>query len=108
MKRLHEQAATSHIRFVVVLIPTKETVFREQWQNPYANFRTLTETEERFWKTTREFLKQNDIEFLEALPALREQLGTGMQPYPVSQDGHPNEAGHRAIAKAVAAYLESH
>jgi hypothetical protein len=108
MKRLNEQAAASHTRFVVVLIPTKETVFREQWQNPSANFRTLTETEDRLWKTTKEFLKQNDIEFLEALPALREQLGTSMQSYPVSQDGHPNEAGHRAIAKAVAAYFESH
>jgi len=82
-------------------------VFRELRQNPSSSFLTLTESEQRFWKITKEFLEQNRIEFLDALPALREQLGTGMQPYQASTDGHPNELGHRAIARAVASYMES-
>ncbi len=45
------------------------------------------------------------IEYVDALPALRKQLAAGVQPYPVSQDGHPNRHGHQAIAKLVAAHL---
>lgn len=107
MQRMHELAATKNIRFFVVLIPTKEAVFRQLWQNPSASFRRATENEERVWRITKDFLEQNGIEYLDALPALREQLMTGVQPYQVSHDGHPNEHGHTAIAKLVAAYLAS-
>jgi GDSL-like Lipase/Acylhydrolase family len=106
MQRMYELAATRNIRFVVILIPTKETVFRRLWQNPSIRYRHLTENEERFWRTTKDFLEQNGIEYLDALPMLREQLETGIQPYQVSHDGHPNKYGHRAIAKLAAAYLE--
>lgn len=105
--RMHELAAARNIRFLVVLMPTKETVFRKLWRNPAMSYRSLTENEERFWKITKDFLEQNGIEYLDSLPALREQLVTGIQPYQVSHDGHPNEHGHRAIGKLVAAYLES-
>jgi hypothetical protein len=106
MQRMHELGAASNIRFVVVLIPTKETVFRKLWRSPSMSYRRLTENEERFWRTTRDFLEQNGIEYLDTLPVLREQLATGIQPYHFSPDGHPNEHGHRAIAKLVATYLE--
>jgi hypothetical protein len=105
IQRMHELAALKGIRFFVALIPTKEAVFRQLWQNPSASFRRSTENEERVWRLTKEFLERNGIEYLDALPALREQLMAGVQPYQVSHDGHPNEHGHAAIAKLVAAHL---
>jgi len=105
--RMHELAATRNIRFLVVLVPTKETVFRGLWQHPSMSYLSLTENEERAWRITKDFLEYNSIEYLDALPVLQEQLATGIQPYQVSSDGHPNEHGHKAIAKFVAAHLES-
>lgn len=107
IQRMHEFAATRNIRFFVVLIPTKEAVFRQLWQHPSMSYRSLTEMEERVWRITKDFLEQNGNEYLDALPVLREQLTTGIQPYQVSHDGHPNEHGHKAIAKLVAARLAS-
>jgi hypothetical protein len=106
IQRMHKFATARNLRFLVVLIPTKEAVFRQLWQNPPMSYRKVTEHEERFWTTTRDFLNHDGIEYLDALPALRKQLAAGIQPYQVSSDGHPNEYGHRAIARLVAAYLE--
>jgi hypothetical protein len=107
IQRMHELAAARNIRFLIVLVPTKETVFHGLWQQPSMSYRSLTENEERVWRITRDFLEYNGIEYLDALPVLREQLATGIQPYKVSRDGHPNVHGHKAIAKLVAAHLES-
>ncbi len=104
---MHERAAVGGVRFLVVLIPTKETVFRDLWQNPASSYRSLTENEERMWRTTKTFLERHGIEYLDALSALRERLAAGIQPYQVSIDGHPNEQGHGAIARLVAAHLAS-
>ncbi|MDF0673148.1 MAG: hypothetical protein P0120_02225 [Nitrospira sp.] len=107
IERMQELAAARRIRFFVVLIPTKETVFRQLWKNPSESFRRNIENEERALSITKDFLRHNGIEYLDVLPALQEQLMTGVQPYQVSHDGHPNEHGHRAIAKLLAQHLES-
>ena len=107
IQRMHGFAAARNIGFLVVLIPTKEAVFRQLWQNPSMNYRRLTEHEEHVWRIIKDFLEHNGIEYLDALPVLREQFATGIQPYRVSHDGHPNEHGHQAIAKLVAVHLES-
>jgi hypothetical protein len=104
---MKEVAAKRSIRFIVLLIPTKELVFQELYSSPSASYRRVTENEAEFWKITKKFFDVNRIEYLDALPALRAQLLAGIQPYPVSDDGHPNEHGHLAIAKLVAAYLKS-
>ena len=107
LQRMHELAAARNIRFLVVLLPTKETVFRRLWQHPSTSYRSLTENEARVWTVIKDHLAHSGIEYLDALPVLREQLATGIQPYPVSHDGHPNEHGHKAIARLVAARLGS-
>jgi hypothetical protein len=106
MQKMNEYAIARNIRLLVVLIPTKEMVFSELWQNPSMSYSSLKEHEERFCRTTKDFFEQNGIEYLDALPALQGQLAVGIQPYQVSHDGHPNKHGHRAIAKLIAAYLE--
>ena len=105
IQQMQELAATRHIRFVVVLIPTKEAVFRELWRNPSPMFRRISEHEDRSRKLVKAFLDHHHIEYLDALPALRDRFNRGIQPYQVSHDGHPNEQGHKAIAEFVAASL---
>lgn len=107
IRAMHELAAARNIRFLIVVIPTKETVFHELWQTPSASYRKLIENEEHFRKITREFFERAGIEHLDSLPALQEQLAAGIQPFFVSQDGHLNERGQQAIAKLVAAHLKS-
>lgn len=107
IQKMHERAAAGKIRFHVVLIPTKEAVFRELWRDPSASFRSLAANEERMWREAKDFLERHGIEYLDALPALRAKLATGTQPYQVSIDGHPNEQGHQAIAELVASRLGS-
>jgi GDSL-like Lipase/Acylhydrolase family len=105
MQAMQEKALARKIRLLVLLIPTKETVFRQLEQNPPESYRRLTEYEEYVWRAIKDFLERHSIDYLDALPALQAQLTAGMQPYPVSNDGHPNKHGHRAIAQLVNAYL---
>jgi len=42
---------------------------------------------------------------IDTLPAFEAMIGSGTSPYPEDTDGHPNQAGHDAIAKAVAERL---
>ncbi len=104
---MHELAIEKNIRFLVVLLPTKEAVFRNHWADPSTSYRSLMENEERFRTIATDFLVKNGIEYLDSLPTLQQQLTKGIRPYRVSHDGHPNEIGQRTIAKLVAAYLES-
>lgn len=106
IRKMNESATQRNIRFIVVLIPTKELVFQEVWTNPPPVYRELTGNEGVMWEITKEALKHDGIEYVDALPALREQLAFGIQPYHVSFDGHPNEHGHRAISSLVAARLK--
>ena len=106
IRRMNELAAEKKIRFIAALIPTKELVFKELWNTPSENFRILTDNESRFWKMTKYFLEENGIEYVDVLPALRTQLAEGIQPYQVSNDGHPNEHGHQAIARLIHAQLQ--
>ncbi len=100
---LDRMAKTNGIRFLALLIPTKELVFQNYWTNPVPAFQRLLQHERAMWESTQSILRSNRVEFLDALPALRAQLAQGIQPYPVTEDGHPNRHGHEAIAAAVAA-----
>ena len=105
LDRAHGLAAASKIRFLVLLIPTKELVFAESVKDPAEVYRRLIENEALARRTTMAFLDEHGIEYIDALPALRAQLAAGPQPYHVDHDGHLNEHGHRAIAEAVARRL---
>lgn len=105
MKALSEQ---NGIRFVVLLIPTKESVFRKLHKTPSDQYRTLVEQEARFFESTRLALKLARIEYIDALPKLRAALGAGVNPYSSSDDGHPNAEGHRVIAESIVDYFKRH
>jgi len=107
LKLLQEGAAKADTVFLVLLIPTKELVFKEVVEKDSARFLApddflyLVQNEEKLWQTTREYMEAHGIQYVDALPALRECFKRGEQPYEISVDGHPDPTGHAAIAKAV-------
>lgn len=107
--RMHEQVTAARARFLVVLIPTKERAFleaakRSGWALP-APYTALIDSEEAISQRAEEFLRERGIRYVDLRLALESVLRRGGQPYPVSWDGHPNEAGHLAMAVAVASAL---
>lgn len=109
MQRMNELARKENIRFVVLMIPTKESVFKELNTRPSKNYSLLIQNEEKLWGILKENFKANNIEYLDVLPGMKEQLslGNNLYQYRMPQDGHPSSHGYKAIAKLVANYLES-
>ncbi len=93
------------IPLLVLLVPTKELVFKsvvplddvQSWEF----YGSLIENEEEVWRRTKVSLKDLDIQYIDALPVLQTLIQDGVQPYPVSWDGHMNVIGHRAVADLV-------
>jgi len=72
-----------------------------------SEYQRLIENEEAFWAATKEFLDVRSINWVDALPALRQCLEEGDQPYPITKDGHHNAVGHEAIARLVLAGIRN-
>jgi len=105
---MQQLAARDKVRFVVLLIPTKELVFQRRAAGIHApSYHELVSNEMRFWEETKARLAELGIETVDLLPPLRAQLEVGPQPYQVTFDGHPNETGHRVIAEVTSAYLNA-
>lgn len=100
--RMNQLANERGIRLLVVVVPTKEAVFHEQWKTPSKGFERLAAAEAAVMTRVRHHLTQQHIGFSDVLGPLRARLESGEQPYPASQDGHPNAVGHQVIAEAVA------
>lgn len=104
--RMHRLAADGGIRFIVLLIPTKELAFGELAQQMDAPaYQDLLRNERQFWQETKAFLEKNSIEYVDTLQPLRAELEAGKQPYRMSYDGHPNAHGQETIARALYSYL---
>ncbi|MGH9368457.1 MAG: GDSL-type esterase/lipase family protein [Thermoanaerobaculia bacterium] len=108
LRSMSERAREAGTELLVLLIPTKELVFRDEAAKapPAEDYWWVIEKEQIIRTRTMEFLRGRGIPFLDTLPALRESLARGLQPYPESADGHPNPEGHRIIAGVVAAEME--
>jgi len=95
------------IRFSVVLIPTKESVFSVAAHGINdVNYLSLLQNERLMWEKTKNFLQANDIPYIDSQPYLQDKLLRGLQPYPVDDDGHPNNYGHQAIVEAVCDFFK--
>jgi hypothetical protein len=93
-------------RFVVVLLPTKESVFapRIPGADRTASLDSLVRNEAKVRSEIDTSLAHLHIEYLDVLPALQ---ASTQQPYFPDADGHPNQAGHRAIARAVLGRIQN-
>ena len=103
------RVSVSGADFLVVLVPTKPTVFESVLSEAErtAHLSALTRDERSMWERTKTALNSAGIHFVDALAPLKQRLEQGEQPYFISQDGHPNAVGQRAIAELVADWIES-
>jgi lysophospholipase L1-like esterase len=87
-----------------VLLPTKESAFWNKIGRPerFTGLRRLVNDEARWRTRLTEALHKEGVPVLDLLPALRD---ASVQPYFENTDEHPNEAGHRLIAREIATYL---
>jgi hypothetical protein len=93
------------IRFLVVLLPTKESVFAAKMEpgDRSGSMERLVGNEERIHDELIDWFEANGIDWVDALPVLR---SAPEQPYFPDADGHPNELGHRLIADAVSRRID--
>lgn len=109
--RMKAFCAERAIHLLVVLIPTKESVYGDYLENDRtleasSPIRRLLSNERRVRDTVLAFLAAHDIARVDPLPKLREAVAE-LQLYPGNFDGHPNGNGYRVIAAEVERYLRA-
>jgi hypothetical protein len=110
LRLMREKTRQHDVAFYVLLIPTKELVFKDLVINSGKKipegYDILINNEEKFRKQTIRYLTAQGIPYIDALSGLRGCLRNGSQPYPVTADGHPNSVGYAAMARQVSAGLK--
>ena len=111
IRLMDKRTRMANIDFIVLLIPTKELVFKdlvyESQQSIPDIYKTLIDNEELLWRRTKAYLKSQGIVYIDALPVLKGCFRSGAQPYKITIDGHPSPAGHRAVAELVLSTLRN-
>ncbi len=108
---LAERSRRAGIGFYVVLIPTKETAFRQRTETAYPNepyLRDMWNAEADVRSKTLMFFERHDVRAIDTLPALQAVIASGRNPYAETNDGHPIPLGYEAIARAIAERLLQH
>jgi lysophospholipase L1-like esterase len=102
IKQTHDRLRAAGVPLLVLLLPTKELVLEPfvsatNLKDPTV-YRRLVHDEKQAWKSLQGYLVKNGIHCADALPALRNAVQSGNNPFHMNQDGHPSEEGQRAIA----------
>ena len=100
LKEMKHRLDKEGIAFVVLYIPTKESVFsafcplqnREQ-------FCELVRTEKEIRENLKRDLEKLQIPFVSVLTPLQKALWNHFPPYNETADGHPNSEGNKVIAR---------
>ena len=88
---------------LVLLLPTKESSFRNRVVKPSASLLELFKNEQSIRTELINFFEEENINYLDVLPILQ---SAEKQPFNVDSDGHPNTYGYEIIARAVNDSLE--
>jgi len=110
-KKMNQLAQEKEIDFLVVIIPTKESVFSEfiitsDQLGSSDKLRSLIVKEEVVNKLVKSYFTENNIAYIDVLEPLGEAAGRE-QIYPNNFGGHTNKNGYRIIAESINQYLKS-
>jgi hypothetical protein len=110
LKEMSEICRQNQIQFIVVVIPTKEMVFSEYLEHnsklPLDDVIDKLLVNERLAEAeTFKFMTDNNISYVDPLPALKRSVGQGLYAR-TAADMHPNRNGYRVIGEAVAEHLK--
>ena len=109
--RMNKLANENGTDFLVVIIPTKETVFSEfilkdDKLSKSSKLNALIQNEEVVYKVVKRYFTDNKIPFIDIQDSLKNASGSE-QIYPNNFGGHSNKNGYRIIAETINEYLES-
>ena len=104
IKDMNDYVSAAGIEFLVILLPTKESVFwpKVEETNEHTNLEALISNEDMLRNELITFFTNEEIQYLDMLSVLRKAK---VQPYFENADGHPNEVGHKIIAGKIAQYI---
>jgi lysophospholipase L1-like esterase len=110
-QKIHEIIMSKNVDLLVVLIPTKESVFAKYIEKNRAlhNSEIIDElliNEDKVRESVKEYFEEHNIAYVDVLYALRNSVGEE-EIYPQNSNGHPNKNGYRIIAETVQQYLNS-
>lgn len=110
LKEMDNACKQEGCRFLVVIIPTKETVFSEYLEKNsqlhlHEALNRVIVNERSARKTLVDFLAGEGIAHVDTLPALKQAVGNQLYAQ-TTRDMHPGKNGYRVIGEAVAEYLK--
>ena len=109
-KQMNELAEMNGIEFLVVIIPTKESVLSEfiEANSGLPNSRQieqLIESEKEINEIVKTYFMENGIAYIDVLEPLQSAV-KNEQLYPNNYSSHPNKNGNRVIAETINHSLE--
>ncbi len=109
--QMNELAERNNVRFLVVLIPTKESVFADFIEGnsrleSSEKIDRLIEAERQINNIAKSYFKEHDISYLDVLNPLKEAVHNE-QLYPNNYSSHPNKNGNRIMAGSIAQWMDS-
>jgi hypothetical protein len=115
LKEMNDICRQNHIQFVVVVIPTKESVFSVYLEHnsklPLDDVIDQVIVNERSARTQLfKFVTDSGIPYVDALPTLQKVVAEGRYPSLYASSGtdmHPNKNGYHVIAEATAEALKN-
>ncbi|MBN2239645.1 MAG: hypothetical protein JW712_07715 [Dehalococcoidales bacterium] len=111
LSSIKDKTDQTDTNLLILLIPTEETVYSEAVEELQGSLSTTYERlvqQEYFVKSEIISLcKDKKMEYIDALPYLREGITKKEQLYPESSDGHPLALGYYYIASAAWEKLDS-
>jgi lysophospholipase L1-like esterase len=112
LRQMNEACRRHECRFLVVIIPTKETVFADYLERDlqlhlHDVVSRLLADERVARRRLVDFLDAHGIAYVDTLPALTHAVSDRLYAR-TTRDMHPGRNGYRVIGETVAAYLKQH
>jgi len=109
LKEMDQLCKSEGCRFLVVIIPTKETVFSEYLEkNPQLHLHDalmrVIANERSVKGALTDFLTSAGIAYLDPLPMMQQAIGKRLYAQ-TTRDMHPGKNGYQVVGEVVASYL---